>query len=618
MLGNLKIGPRLIALIAVQTLILVVTGVTALVGLNLASRTTGELNEVVSEQVRLSALTQVVRGDLLAIVNGVERGSITWAQASDALQHTKAKFEQSWQTYASGTSSEEQEAIDVALMSGVDAMRDVFSELDNIIAAEDRGLLSLYVLNDFDVVAAPFLQALQARVDAAQTESETAFAQSLEQARMFLGLGTMIVAAGALIAGLLGFLIYRSIARPIAQVTATLDEVAQGNYYARTGLQGRDELAELGRAFDRLLEDRVSALVKSTEENERLNASVIDVLQAVAQLSQRDLTVKVPVTEDVTGPVADALNLMTSETSKVLRGVQRISHQVSEASALVKEQSDVAIAAATSEQQEIQRTALQLTNAAEAMLGIAKLAQNCQLVADKAIKTTETAQDTVMETVKGMGGIRDTIRETEKRIKRLGERSQEISGVVNLINSIAERTHILALNASMHAASAGEAGRGFAVVADEVQRLAENARQATSEIATLVSNVQTETADTVNTMNETITQVVDGSRLAEDAGERMQDTQSGTAELVSMVRQIAVGSRDQARSSQELVKRARRIHKTSLETNEQLREQTAHTIQLVEYAQGLLQAVSVFRLPEAADGKVTPLEQPPDAVVAHG
>jgi methyl-accepting chemotaxis protein len=153
------------------------------------------------------------------------------------------------------------------------------------------------------------------------------------------------------------------------------------------------------------------------------------------------------------------------------------------------------------------------------------------------------------------------------------------------------------LNASMHAASAGEAGRGFAVVADEVQRLAENAREATSQISTLVSNIQIETADTVNAMNTAISQVVDGSRLAEQAGEQMQRTQETTAELGTAVQQIASRSREQARVSGELVDRAQQIQESSRQTSQQLQEQTVQTTNLVEYAKNLLSSVRVFRLP---------------------
>ncbi|MDZ7737431.1 MAG: methyl-accepting chemotaxis protein [Gammaproteobacteria bacterium] len=235
------------------------------------------------------------------------------------------------------------------------------------------------------------------------------------------------------------------------------------------------------------------------------------------------------------------------------------------------------------------------------MQRIAKLAQASNRSADEAIEMTTTAVETVTNTVDSINKIRDTIRETEKRIKRLGERSQEISTAVNLINNIAERTHILALNASMHAASAGEAGRGFAVVADEVQRLAENAREATSQISTLVNNIQVETASTVSTMNELITQVVGGSKLAEEAGEQMRVTQTTTTELVRMVQKIAAGATAQANTSTRLRDRTEVIRETVRKTGSHLQEQSAYTDQLVENAMALVASVGVFQTGDTAD-----------------
>lgn len=149
----------------------------------------------------------------------------------------------------------------------------------------------------------------------------------------------------------------------------------------------------------------------------------------------------------------------------------------------------------------------------------------------------------------------------------------------------------------MHAASAGEAGRGFAVVANEVQRLAENAREATSQIATLVSNIQTETSDTVNTMNAAISQVVEGSRLAEQAGEQMKHTQMTTADLVASVQQIAVSSQEQAKISNDLQQRAAQIQKSTQQTSQELQQQNIQTDNLVRYARGLVESVRVFTLP---------------------
>ncbi|MFZ1324474.1 MAG: methyl-accepting chemotaxis protein, partial [Candidatus Contendobacter sp.] len=262
-------------------------------------------------------------------------------------------------------------------------------------------------------------------------------------------------------------------------------------------------------------------------------------------------------------------------------------------------QSDNVIAVANEERQEVERAAVDLAAAAQDMNHIADLARACNLTAEEAIETTRKALATVVNTVDGITSTRDTIRETEKRIKRLGERSQEISGVVSLINTIAERTHILALNASMHAASAGEAGRGFAVVADEVQRLAENAREATAQITTLVSSIQVETADTVNAMNQAITQVVEGSRMAEQAGDQMKKTQQTTSDLVASVQEIATRSQAQAQVSNALLDRAQQIQRSTVQTGQQLLEQNQYTTNLVGYAKELVDAVRVFKLPTA-------------------
>jgi methyl-accepting chemotaxis protein len=388
--------------------------------------------------------------------------------------------------------------------------------------------------------------------------------------------------------------------------------VSQGDFQARTGVSSADELGMLAQAFDKLLQERVAALAQSERENEALNTSIINLLQAVSQLSQRDLTVKVPVSEDVTGTLADALNLLTNEMAKVLQNVTKFSADVAQASNTVKSQADTVMGVASSERELVLQTSVDLARTADAMNEIAKLAQASNEAAERAIQTTQAALETVNSTMVGINSTRDTIRETEKRIKRLGERSQEINAVVNLINNIAERTHILALNASMHAASAGEAGRGFAVVANEVQHLAENAREATSEIAKLVNNIQVETADTVTAMNAAISQVVDDSRLAEQAGERMKLTQQSTADLVATVQRIAAESRAQANASNELRSRASEIEKSTERTSNELEQQTQQTNHLLTYARNLVDAVQVFRLP----GSERPAEERPTLKVA--
>lgn len=408
---------------------------------------------------------------------------------------------------------------------------------------------------------------------------------------------TLLGVITAVFAAYAAYIIIKSISDPLAKLQGTIGKIASGDMHARAKLQGKDELAELANQFDKMMDERETVQAAIQKENAELNESVLALLQAVAQLARKDLTVRVPVSENVTGAVADALNLLTNETAKVMADVNNISADVTKASMTVQAKADNMLAAAEQEREEVDRTAESLSNAAQSMRSIADLAQACNTVADHAIKSTQLALSTVNSTVSGINNTRDVIRETEKRIKRLGDRSQEISGVVNLINVIAERTHILALNASMHAASAGEAGRGFAVVADEVQRLAENARQATQQISALVSNIQLETADTVSTMNNAIAQIVEGSRLAEQAGQQMQLTQQNTAELVDSVKQIATTSENQAKAGQALLDSAVQIKKSSQQATKQLHEQAEQTSNLLDYAKQLLSAVRVFKLP---------------------
>lgn len=599
MFKNLKIGPRLLSLISVQIVVSLIIGAMAFLVLEFASDTTSELNRRVASQAKLAALAEGLRSELAGTVNDVEASAITWEEARENLSRSRAYFEEGWQDYLADLTADETEfAVDV-FGPHLENVRGAFEGLDFILESQDYAAMSRYVTTDLNTLVGPFLNALVASTTLERLEAESALIESQAANAGFRNATLSAIVLGVLLALVLGLIVYRSITGPVEKIANTVRGMSEGDFEVRTKLEGRNELSRLGSAFDQMLNERVATLSKVEEENRRLNEGVIRLLEAVAKLSRRDLTVKVPVTEDVTGPVADSLNLLTDETAKVLQGVRTISVEVSKASGKVKQQSDAVIDVAAHERKEVEATAKHLADAAEHMTRIAKLAQSSNEAAEKAMKTTQTAMSTVNNTVTGINDIRDTIRETEKRIKRLGERSQEISGVVNLINTIAERTHILALNASMHAASAGEAGRGFAVVADEVQRLAENARDATSQISTLVSNIQVETADTVTTMNEAISQVVSGSKLAEEAGQQMRDTNESTAELVAMVQKIALGSRKQAQTSVQLSKRAHAIRESTQQTSEQLRAQSKHTDMLVNHAASLVSAVSVFTLPEA-------------------
>jgi methyl-accepting chemotaxis protein len=407
------------------------------------------------------------------------------------------------------------------------------------------------------------------------------------------GIAVALLGLGLLIA----FSLLRSVTRPITRMQNTVAAIANGDFAARSQLGGDDEFGQLSRAFDDLLDDRVARLADAERENEDLNNSVVQLLQAVAQLSNKDLTAKAPVTANVIGTVSDSINLLAHETGRVLSEVTSIAAQVKLSTERVKRQGESVTATAAAERADVERAGENLANANKVMTQVAELAAASNRAAEQATTSTVSALGAVNETVRGMEGIRESIAEAEKRIKRLGERSQEITGIVNLINTIAERTHVLALNASMQAAAAGDAGRGFAVVAEEVQRLAESSRQATQQIAQLVNNIQIETSDTINTVNKTISQVVAGSELAAKSGAQMRETQQSTASLVELVKRITSSAQVQMKIATELRNRVHQIGASTEKTAAEILLQSEATADLSKSADRLVESVRVFKLP---------------------
>jgi methyl-accepting chemotaxis protein len=407
------------------------------------------------------------------------------------------------------------------------------------------------------------------------------------------GIAVALLGLGLLIA----FSLLRSVTRPITKMQETVTKISEGEFTARSQLGGDDEFGQLSRAFDNLLDDRVARLAEAERENEDLNNSVVQLLQAVAQLSNKDLTAKAPVSANVIGTVSDSINLLAHETGRVLSEVTSIAAQVKLSTERVKRQGESVTATAAAERSDVERASENLANANKVMTQVAELAAASNRAAEQATTSTTSALGAVNESVRGMEGIRESIAEAEKRIKRLGERSQEITGIVNLINTIAERTHVLALNASMQAAAAGDAGRGFAVVAEEVQRLAESSRQATQQIAQLVNNIQIETADTINTVNKTISQVVAGSELAARSGQQMRETQQSTASLVELVKRITSSAQVQMKITTELRNRVHQIGASTEKTAAEILLQSEATADLSKSADRLVESVRVFKLP---------------------
>ncbi len=428
------------------------------------------------------------------------------------------------------------------------------------------------------------------------SNAETQFKQSFSSIKITFWITIAVVPLVIIL--IILWAVMKGIIVPVSKLQAVINTIAAGDLDARVNANSNDEIGNLSNAFDSLLDERVTSLAKTEYDHQQLNESIIVLLRAVSALSQKDLTIKIPVAEDMTGAVSDSINLLSQEMGGTLQGVADISSRVNVTSEEVKQQAADVMIYAENQTHEIEETLSELNTVVNTMTKIAKFSQITNKESDKTMISTEYAVDAVSEMVTSINGIRDIIRETEKRIKRLGERSQEITGIVNIINNIAERTHVLSLNAGMQAASAGEAGKGFMVVANEVQRLAESSGEATEKIAALVKNIQVDTSDTMKTMNTVITQVVESIQQAEEAGLRMKESNSSTKSLVTAVKKISAATIAQLDIGKSLKEHAETIQLNTIKTNQQLQQQSKLSDDLVQNAQELIVKVNVFKLPE--------------------
>ncbi len=343
--------------------------------------------------------------------------------------------------------------------------------------------------------------------------------------------------------------------------------------------------------------DRVRAAV-AQEQNERNQQAILRLLDEMGSLADGDLTVNATVSEDITGAIADSVNFAIEALRSLVKTINDAS--VGVASAAQEAQATAMHLAEASEHQ-----ATQITNASAAINEIAvsidevsKNSLESADVAQRSVLIAHNGAEVVRDTIKGMNNIRSQIQDTSKRIKRLGESSQEIGNIVELINDIAEQTNILALNAAIQAASSGESGRGFAVVADEVQQLAERASSATRQIEGIVKTIQTDTNEAVRSMEQTTSEVVGGARKAEDAGEALTEIETVSNDLAELIQNISEAARQQSVAATNISGTMNVIQEITTQTSAGT-QQTAESIgNLVELATELRKSVEDFKLPD--------------------
>ncbi|MDE2370056.1 MAG: type IV pili methyl-accepting chemotaxis transducer N-terminal domain-containing protein [Burkholderiales bacterium] len=339
---------------------------------------------------------------------------------------------------------------------------------------------------------------------------------------------------------------------------------------------------------------------RQEQEAKRVNdanqAAILRLMNELQTVAEGDLTQQATVTEDITGAIADSVNYTVEELRTLVTQVQTTAGRVTDTTAQVEETSTELLAASTEQLREIRETGESVLQMAGRINDVSAQAQETAQVARQSLKAAETGLAAVQNAIGGMNTIRDQIQDTSKRIKRLGESSQEIGEITELISDITEQTNVLALNAAIQAASAGEAGRGFSVVAEEVQRLAERSGDATRQIAAIVRTIQTDTQDAVGAMERSTHGVVEGARLSDAAGAALGDIDRVTRELSDLIERISAEASKEASSANVVAQNIQHIFAVTEQTSDGTRSTAQMVRELSRTAEELKASVARFKV----------------------
>ncbi len=337
------------------------------------------------------------------------------------------------------------------------------------------------------------------------------------------------------------------------------------------------------------------------ENNRRNQRAILRLLDEMANLADGDLTVHATVTEEITGAIADSVNFTIDALRTLVTTINNTASEVTRSTEKTQQTANELAQASNQQAREIASASAAVTDMAESMLTVSHDADNSASVAAQSMDIAQKGAQVVRNTIGSMEKIRENIQETSKRIKRLGESSQEIGDIVGLITEIADQTNILALNAAIQASTAGDAGRGFAVVADEVQRLAERAGNATKQIEGLVNTIQADTNEAVKSMEMSTAGVVSGASMAEDAGVALKEIEDVSTELSNLIKGISDSTKQQSKVAMSVSDSMNVIQEITLQTSEGTEETSNSLTALNELSAELGRSVSGFKLPSAID-----------------
>lgn len=405
------------------------------------------------------------------------------------------------------------------------------------------------------------------------------------------------VIVGLIISLATSFVIVRGIGSQVNSLSNLVNQIELGNVDARADVISQDELGALAASFNTTL-DNTRGLMQSRAERDAIQRSIMRLLEEVSTVADGDLRNEAVVTEDITGAIADSFNFMITELRRVIGQVKDVTVQVTSAASSTRSNSTDLVLKAEQQSEQIHITSQALGEMTSSIEEVSQGAMLSASVAQQSLVNARQGAKAVQDTIRGMHRIREQVQETSGHIRRLGESSQEIGEIVQLIDEIADQTSILALNASIQAATAGEAGRGFAVVADEIEHLAERASQATAKINSLVKSIQAGTNEAINAMEENNREVVEGSKLALQAGQSLTEIENVSARMAELIQSISQASRKQTNSSETLSKAMTDISHIITETTTGIQQSAITVNSLSTLADELRSSVSSFKLPE--------------------
>ncbi|HEX6635588.1 MAG TPA: methyl-accepting chemotaxis protein [Usitatibacter sp.] len=344
------------------------------------------------------------------------------------------------------------------------------------------------------------------------------------------------------------------------------------------------------------LADTRRRAAEAEAENKRNQEAILRLLNEMGDLADGDLTIRAQVTEDITGAIADSMNYTIDELRTLVAGVSNAATQVTQKTAHAQSISAELLGAAERQSKEIEETTAQVLQVSRSISEVSSTADEGARVAQRSLAAADKGRLAVQSSISGMNDIREQIQETSKRIKRLGESSQEIGEIVELISDITEQTNVLALNAAIQAASAGEAGRGFSVVAEEVQRLAERSGEATKQIGAIVKTIQADTQDAVAAMEKSTMGVVEGAKLSDAAGQALSEIDQVTKNLAQLIQAISQATHTQAAATNKVAQNMQDILEITRQTTRGTQQAAGSIRDLAAVAQELKSSVAGFKL----------------------